>query len=673
MMPAVAQPVRASARRAARASAGRAARPTVRPSTRDRLSSEAIVAVAPPTSFRLSHDGRVVAFLDEIAGAKQLCVMALRGGPRRQLTAFAKDVSEPDWSADGTRLAFVKEGAIWVVDADGGRPTRVADHPAGNEAPRWAPDGERLAFVSRRRGWSQLWLIEVPRPARGRPPGGEKLPEARCLTPTAHDNEHAAWSPDGRRIVFSSLRSPDLATRQVLVLEVAGALEGRSGAVRVVAGQESLAVGPSWWPDSESVVYCDDRDGWFQVERAKVRGRSEARSRLTSGAAEHGEPSGDPPYAPCVSPDGRHVLHIRVHDGLIDLVVAHLDRSGRRSGPRANGEVVVNPEPGVWRIVGWVGADHVAAVADSNVRPQDLWLLPVPGLAARSARPRQLTDSRPGALPVHRFVTPERVRYEARDGLPIEGTLWKPTEATGRPDGKRVPVVIYPHGGPTWQTYAGWWPLFQLLVQEGMAVLAVDFRGSTGYGRAFRRANVGEWGHADCHDCIDGARWAAAQPWADGRLAIHGGSYGGYMTLCALVEEPSLWRAGIDLYGDSEIAESYRHGDRVGRLDLERMMGKPEGAGRAELYRRGSPVYRAEQIEAPLLIIHGRKDKRVVPLMSERMVEALEIEGKHHEVHWYEDEAHGWQRRENRRDAYERILRFLKQHLLEEEVPPVPG
>ena len=138
------------------------------------------------------------------------------------------------------------------------------------------------------------------------------------------------------------------------------------------------------------------------------------------------------------------------------------------------------------------------------------------------------------------------------------------------------------------------------------------------------------------------------------------------MVLSALVEEPGMWEAGVDLYGDSEIAESYRHGDRLGRLDLHKMMGSPDDAERSEVYRRGSPVYRADRIEAPLLILHGRKDKRVVPLMTERMVEALEIEGKRFEVHWYDDEGHGWERRENRRDAFERILAFLKANVLDE-------
>jgi dipeptidyl aminopeptidase/acylaminoacyl peptidase len=141
------------------------------------------------------------------------------------------------------------------------------------------------------------------------------------------------------------------------------------------------------------------------------------------------------------------------------------------------------------------------------------------------------------------------------------------------------------------------------------------------------------------------------------------------MVLCALVEEPHMWSAGVDLFGDSEIAESYRHGDRAGRLDLHKMMGSPDDPDRTEGYRRGSPVYRAERIQAPVLILHGRKDKRVVPLMSERMVEALEIESKRYEVHWYDEEAHGWERRENQRDSYERILAFLKTHVRGEPTP----
>jgi dipeptidyl aminopeptidase/acylaminoacyl peptidase len=314
----------------------------------------------------------------------------------------------------------------------------------------------------------------------------------------------------------------------------------------------------------------------------------------------------------------------------------------------------------------------VAAIGERETTPQDLWLLPVPGVAPDGSRPRQITDSMPAVLRVAmspaRIPAAQRVTIKARDGLAVEGNLWSPHTATGRRGGTRAPTVVYPHGGPTSQAFRAFLPFKQVLVAEGFAVVDVDFRGSTGYGRGFRLANRDEWGHADLHDVIDMARWATEQPWSDGRLAIYGGSYGGYLVLCALVEEPGMWRAGVDLFGDSEIAESYRHGDRLGRLDLHRMMGSPDDPTRADRFRRGSPVHRAERIEAPLLILHGRKDKRVVPLMTERMVEALEIEGKRFEVHWYDEEGHGWERRENRRDAFTRTLAFLKTHVMDE--PP---
>ena len=373
-------------------------------------------------------------------------------------------------------------------------------------------------------------------------------------------------------------------------------------------------------------------------------------------------PAGRYGFQPLASPDGRWFSHIAVHDGQMDLVVAPL------TGPiRPGAGQAIQPWPGVWRAIGWTAdGNEVVAIGESERHPQDLWLLPAPGSAGASDRPRPLTDALPALLRSTRWAEPERIRFDARDGLPIETTLWRPAGATGRRGADRFPAIVFAHGGPTGQSFRSWQPFKQLLVREGFAVLDVDFRGSTGYGRAFREANRGEWGHADAFDCVDAALWLEAQPWCDGRLAVYGGSYGGYLTLCCLVEAPSLWRAGVDLYGDSEIAESYRHGDRPGRLDLHRQMGSPDDPAQSDAFRRGSPLYRADQIEAPVLILHGRKDRRVVPLMSEKMVEALVIEDKHHEIHWYDEEGHGWEQRANRKDAYERILAFLKVHLRDE-------
>jgi dipeptidyl aminopeptidase/acylaminoacyl peptidase len=655
----------------------------VAPRDRDRpedgLSIEAIVAVDPPQEFRLHPRDRTVAFTAETAGSRQLFTMPLRGGYRTQLTASAKPVSDPQWSPDGRRLAFVREDEIWVIEADGSRLAKVTGHKAGTHSPRWSPDGKRLAFVSRRRGWSQIWVIDAPVPRRGRPANEPKPPEAHPLTPAGTDVIGFAWSRDAGRVAYTTQRQlDDLETAQIVVVDVG------DGSERVVAGEASFDTGPAWLPDG-SLLYLSDADGWFQVVRRTADGRD--RIVLTPGERERGLPTivpgADFGWVPDPSPDGSRLVHIEIHDGLVDLVARPVDggpppKRGRGRPPKtprtlssATSGTRLNPWDGVWRQVGWlVDGAWVVAIGESETRPQDLWLLPVPGVASEDARPRQVTNSMPAvvasALAPGRVPAGERITFTARDGLQIEATLWRPARATGKRGGDRVPTVVRPHGGPTIQAFRGFQPFRFVLAREGFAYLEMDYRGSTGYGRAFRRANHDEWGHADVHDVIDAARWAADQPWSDGRLAVYGGSYGGYLVLSALVEEPSMWRAGVDLFGDSEIAESYRHGDRIGRLDLHRMMGSPDDPERAGLFRRGSPVYRAERIEAPLLILHGRKDKRVVPLMTERMVEALEIEGKHHEVHWYDEEEHGWERPENRRDAFQRTVDFLRAHVLDE-------
>src|SRR4051812_39878532 len=129
---------------------------------------------------------------------------------------------------------------------------------------------------------------------------------------------------------------------------------------------------------------------------------------------------------------------------------------------------------------------------------------------------------------------------------------------------------------------------------------------------------------------------------------------------------PSSGRRASTLMAAPRMRGGFAPAIGPGRSAPGRMMGPPDAPANGEVYRRGSPLYRAERIEAPLLILHGRKDRRVVPLMTEKMVEALEIEGKFHEVHWYDEEGHGWERRENRRDAFARIRAFLRRHLMDD-------
>ena len=156
------------------------------------LTIEQIVAMESPREFRLQPRDRLVAYTAEAAGARQLFVLPLRGGYPIQLTASEKNVADPQWSPDGRRLAYVRDNEIRVIEADGSRDVAVTGHPAGVSSPRWSPDGRRLAFISRRRGWSQVWVVDAPVPRRGRPARDPRAARAAA----GHGDRHRRRGPE---------------------------------------------------------------------------------------------------------------------------------------------------------------------------------------------------------------------------------------------------------------------------------------------------------------------------------------------------------------------------------------------------------------------------------------------------------------------------------------------
>jgi dipeptidyl aminopeptidase/acylaminoacyl peptidase len=264
----------------------------------------------------------------------------------------------------------------------------------------------------------------------------------------------------------------------------------------------------------------------------------------------------------------------------------------------------------------------------------------------------RLTNSTPLGLETLELVMPEHVRYTSFDDLSIPALLYPPPKPNGA-------AIVYPHGGPTGQYGYEWDVWVQYLVAKGYTVIAPNFRGSTGYGIDFERANHGVWGIDDTKDCLAAVDFLATLDWVNkGRVAIYGASYGAYMVYCCLAQDPERrFACGVARFGDCNILSSWAQGDLGGREDLERMMQHP--AKNMGGYLAGSPVWRVANIEKPLLILHGLEDKRVHPLQSEELVEALKREGKTYEYKSYANEAHGFLHRANRLDAYARVERFF--------------
>jgi dipeptidyl aminopeptidase/acylaminoacyl peptidase len=258
-------------------------------------------------------------------------------------------------------------------------------------------------------------------------------------------------------------------------------------------------------------------------------------------------------------------------------------------------------------------------------------------------------------------MVPEHVSFRSFDGLTVYGWLYRP--ATARDD-RPCPVVVQPHGGPTSLAGDEWDGVVQYFLDKGYGWLTLNFRGSTGYGVAFERANHGVWGVRDTDDCLAAHDHLAGLEWVDGsRIAIFGASYGSYMALCSVVDDPKhRYACAAAKYGDCDILTSWAQGDLVGRLDLERMMGRPS-EHRAE-YEAGSPIRRIDGIAVPILVAHGELDTRVHPAQSQQLVAELARLGKRYEYVTYPTEGHGFLRREPFLHFHRRLERFLDWHLM---------
>lgn len=264
-------------------------------------------------------------------------------------------------------------------------------------------------------------------------------------------------------------------------------------------------------------------------------------------------------------------------------------------------------------------------------------------------------------LPEASMASMRPVSYRTRDGLVIHGYLTLPV---GSPQG-RLPVVVNPHGGPWHRDSWGFNPEVQFLASRGYAVLQMNFRGSTGYGRRFWEMSFREWGGAMQDDITDGVRWLVDEGIADPRrIAIYGGSYGGYAVLAGLTKTPDLYACGIDYVGVSNLFTFMQTIPPYWKPFLammHEMVGDPERD--RELLTARSPALNAGKIRVPLLIAQGARDPRVNKDESDQMVAALEARGIEVPYLVKDNEGHGFHNEENRFEFYEAMEQFLARHL----------
>ncbi len=255
------------------------------------------------------------------------------------------------------------------------------------------------------------------------------------------------------------------------------------------------------------------------------------------------------------------------------------------------------------------------------------------------------------------------VRYRSFDGLQIPAILYKPKQAT---KDHKVPALVWVHGGPGGQSRLNYGALIQYMTNHGYAVLAVNNRGSSGYGKTFYKMDDQNHGEKDLQDCVEGKNFLASLPYVDAKkIGIIGGSYGGYMTMAALTRQPDAFEVGVNIFGVTNWLrtlksippwwESFKDA-------LYEEMGDPNTQDSVRLYEI-SPLFHAEKITKPVMVLQGAQDPRVLQVESDEIVEAVKANNIPCEYVLFEDEGHGFVKKENQIEAYGKILQFLDKYL----------
>ncbi|MCG8696490.1 MAG: prolyl oligopeptidase family serine peptidase [Bacteroidales bacterium] len=261
------------------------------------------------------------------------------------------------------------------------------------------------------------------------------------------------------------------------------------------------------------------------------------------------------------------------------------------------------------------------------------------------------------------LVTAEVVRYKSFDGVEIPAIYYKPLSASNT---NKVPALVWVHGGPGGQSRVGYFALIQYLVNNGYALLAVNNRGSSGYGKTFYKMDDKNHGDKDLKDCIWGKKWLQNQDYIDtSKIGIIGGSYGGYMTMAAMTFTPDEFKVGVNIFGVTNWLrtlksippywESFRNA-------LYAELGDPFTADSVRLYNI-SPLFHAENVKNPVMVLQGANDPRVLQVESDEIVEAVKKNDVHVEYVIFPDEGHGFRKKENEIEGYGKILTFLDTYL----------
>jgi dipeptidyl aminopeptidase/acylaminoacyl peptidase len=548
---------------------------------------------------------------------------------------------------------------VFAFPVDGGKPVQLTDSKVSAiQAISYFPNDERFLYVSDQGGNEKTHLYV-------------QSPDGKVRDLTPGDKLRAdfeGWAPD-EKAFFLSTNERDPAAMDLYEMSVDG--YDRKLLYTNDGGFTLGAISPDrrWVTlvkaisTSDSEIYLYDRTA-SKLTRLTPETPNE---EVANGPETFSRDSGSLYYTTNQGSEFAYLVRYELATGKrTDLVRTHWDVAGAglsRDDLRVFDAATLKPVelptlPGadVTDVNFSKDSSRMAFYAES-AGPRDLYVRDVAGGAVR-----QLTHALNPAIDASDLVAAKVVRFKSYDGLEIPGLLYQPSGASA---GSKVPALVSVHGGPGGQSRVGYSGFIQFLVNHGYAVYAINNRGSSGYGKKFFTLDDRKHGDADLDDCVASKKMLTATGWVNpDRIGILGGSYGGYMVLAALTFRPQAFSVGVDMYGVSNwlrTLQSIPEWWGPARDALYKELGDP--VKDEDYLRRISPLFHADKIERPLIVLQGENDPRVLKKESDEIVEAVRKKGVPVEYFIFPNEGHGFARKESQEKAYQSTLEFLDKYL----------